>query len=62
MVKKINTNDNKVIVTIEGLEGIGHLKMKIMLNSVYICIMNNISNVFFKVDEVQNNIGQHCTI
>ncbi len=46
-VKKKNTNDKKVIVTIEGLEGIGHLKMKILLNSVYICIMNNISNVFF---------------
>lgn len=61
-VKKINTNDKKVNVTIGGLEGIVHLKMKILLNYVYICIMNNISNVFvclMEVDEVQNNIGRN---
>lgn len=55
MTKKVN-------VTIGGLEGIVHLKFKILLNSVYIFIMNNISNVFVclvEVDEVQNNIGRN---
>lgn len=61
-VKKINTNDKKVNVTIGGLEGFVHLKIKILLNSVYICIMNNISNVFvclMEVDEVQNSTGRN---